>query len=1062
MKKIIILFILFTISATLFAVPASPEPAVIKYDDGKTLTVYLRGDESRSWHETKDGLRVVKNAHGDFEYATPFVLGKSTVSGIKAHDQEQRDNIERSFISTLSTTDNFPIEVAQPDIQNNYAPQPKPPTGPFDHTSFPTLGAGKFLVILVEFADVDFVHLPADFDSLMNAKNYTYNSAVGSVNEFYRATSFDLFDPQFDVVGPVKLSEDMAYYGNNTDGNTQQFVYEAITLADSIVNYVDYDNDGDGYVDNVYLIYAGYGECFSGADENTIWPHRSALYAYNPNLDGKRFWDYSTSMEFYGTSGTTRSSVGVVCHEFGHVCGLKDYYDTDYEDSGGNCGGMGAWETMAGGSWNYSGRRPPIFNGWSRMYLNWANPVELTRVEAVTLNPAHTDNEVRYFFSQTSDEFFMMENRQQSEWDASIPGHGLLIYHVDREYGSAWDNNTLNCNPNHQAFDIEEADGLGNLSSSYINAGDPFPGTSYNTSFLDTGSPNAQDWAGNYSRSPIRNIQESSGVITFNFGDVNVETPGNVVITSQGQDSVIITWNLNALGDSVMILFSTASGIGYPESLQKYDLGDMVSGGEVVYKGIDTIFYHSGLTAGTTYYYSIYSFNDSAYVYSERVDGSAKTSSPPFYSTDFSEGLPEGWVIFDRYGHGTFSAENPENRTLASTTSGNGFMVMDSEHAGDVQIDAELITQSYNFALSRSVVIRFEHHLEVANITLARILYTVNNGLTWFEAAHWTQNTTDPLISEVDLSPDVRGFRDVKFKFNYRGTNEKYWCIDDFEILAAQDTGLSAGFHTATVSGSKPLTVDFMNTSVSGPDSIDSYIWEFGDGGDFNYEKEPIYTYRHSGIYTVSLSALKNGKTSGYQRDNYIEVINDAPIVINEEDTLDVAKNVANTYNLNRFFIDPNGDPLTYTWSGNSADLMISLQDDSLIVFTPGTDYLGTETVTIVAKDNENDSISHTVDVWVSETAIDEVVPGEFRVSQNYPNPFNPMTTISYQLPENLQVNLTVYDLSGHKITTLVNGFQDAGYYAIKFNAGDLPSGVYIYRLSAGNEVITKKMVLMK
>jgi len=1061
MKKFILFLLLLLLTASLFAVPASPEPFKVKYNDDRTLTVYLKGDESRSWHETQDGIRLEKNIQGKYEYAMPQVLGKSIRSGVVAHDKSMRNEAEINLINSISDYDDFPITIAQANIQMNSAPAPLPSSDPFVHTDFPTLGTRKFLLILVEFSDNSFTYTAADFDSLMNDSNYTYNNAVGSVNAYYKATSFGRFDPRFDVVGPVKLSQDMAYYGNNTDGNTQQMVNEAVQLADARVDYADYDNDNDGFVDNIYIIYAGYGECFSGADPNTIWPHRSALYAYSPQLDGKRFYDYSTSMEFYGTSGTTRTSVGVVCHEFGHVCGLPDYYDTDYDESGGNCGGLGSWDAMAGGSWNYSGRRPPIFNAWSRMYLNWAEPVELTGVEAVTLNPILNGNESRYFFSATDDEFFMMENRQQSEWDASIPGHGLLIFHVDMN-SNRWNNNSLNCAPVRQAFDLEEADGQGNLTSSYINSGDPFPGTSGKTYFVDTGSPNALDWAGNPSRSPIRNIAESSGVITFNFGETNVDKPTNVAMSAQGQDSVTITWSLNDDADSVMILWSTSNNMGYPESLRSYVLGDSISGGEVIYKGLDTVFYHTGLDAGTAQYYDIFSFNDSAYIYSEKTSGSVKTASPSFYKTDFSEGLPQGWVIADRTGNGSFSMENPENRVLNSTTAQNGYLTVDSEHAGDVPIFAELFTQSYNFSLSNSVVLRFEHRLEVTSVTLARILYTINNGITWFEAARWTESTIDPAICEIDLTPEVSGFRDVKFKFNYNGLNQKYWCIDDFEISATQDTGLSAGFHAANVFGVKPLTVQFMNTSISNPDSIDSYVWEFGDDGMFYYEKDPVHTYTRSGLYSVLLATTKDGKTSYCQKDNYIEVTNDAPVVINEEDTLDVAKNIPNTYNLKQFFMDPNGDPLTFTWSGNSANLNISLQDDSLVVLTPGSDYLGTETVTFVAKDNENDSTSHTVDVWVSETGLSDAIPSDFRCDQNYPNPFNPSTFIRYQLPESRNVSLNIYDLSGHKIRTLISGIQDAGYYTVQFHAGDLPSGVYIYRLMAGNDMRTMKMILMK
>ncbi|MBN2780734.1 MAG: M6 family metalloprotease domain-containing protein [Candidatus Marinimicrobia bacterium] len=1057
MKRLFSTILIFLMSSTLSAVPASPEPALIRYLDGRTLTVTLRGDETRSWHETEDGLHVMKNASGIFEYVQAAKDGTIKTSGVRAHAPAERSKEERTYISTLPEKIVYPASVPPPTVLQ------APADGPFDQTDFPTLGAKKFLLILAQFTDVTFTHRPDDFDSLMNAKDYTYNSAYGSVNAYYKATSFDRFDPHFDVVGPVTLSQGYAYYGANDDGNIQQFVAEAITLADPLVNYAEYDNDDDGTVDNIYIIYAGYGECFSGADPNTIWPHRSAYYTGTLYKDGKYFWDYSTSMEFYGTSGTTRTSIGVVCHEFGHVCGLPDFYDTDYGESGGDCGGLGSWDAMAGGSWNDAGKRPPLFNAWSRMYLKWAEPLELGGVSHVTLNPAHSHNETRYFFSSTSDEFFMMENRQKVGWDAAIPGHGLLIFHVDSQYGNAWNNNSLNCNPYHQAFDLEEADGLGNITGSYINSGDPFPGSTGKTEFLDSGTPNALDWAGQPSRSPIRNIAENAGVISFNFGDTRVEAPANIEATAFGYDSVRISWSLNSTADSVIMIWSTSNGIGYPDNLTQYRVGESAAGGTVIYKGIDSVLYHTGLAPGTTHYYSLFAFNDSAYTYSDKISASAVTASPPFYATDFADGLPEGWIIFDRYGTGTFSTENPENRTFGASTAGNGFMIMDSEHAGAVSlIDAELITQSYNFGLSRSVLLHFEHKLEITAITLARILYTVNNGTTWYEARRWTANTADPEIVDIDLSAEVAGFRDVKFKFNYRGTNEKYWCIDDFQISSALDTGLAAGFHTARTAGSKPLTVHFMNTTVSKPDTADTYIWEFGDDGNFYYDKEPVHTYLSSGIYSVSLTVNKGESQSLCSKENYIRVVNDAPVAAGDRDTLDVRKNAATVFDLNTLFSDPNGDPLTFSWSGNSENLSITAQSDSLVEIRPAADYLGTETVTFVAEDNEGDTVSRALDIWVSETGIDIGVPAEFICEQNYPNPFNPATTIRYQLPESRKVSLTVYSLNGSPVRTLVEGVQEAGYYTVRFTAAGLPSGVYLYRLVAGKDGMTKKMILMK
>ncbi|MCK4812364.1 MAG: T9SS type A sorting domain-containing protein, partial [Candidatus Marinimicrobia bacterium] len=197
-------------------------------------------------------------------------------------------------------------------------------------------------------------------------------------------------------------------------------------------------------------------------------------------------------------------------------------------------------------------------------------------------------------------------------------------------------------------------------------------------------------------------------------------------------------------------------------------------------------------------------------------------------------------------------------------------------------------------------------------------------------------------------------------------------------------------------------------------------------------------------------------------KDNYITVINDAPVVVSEQDTLDIRKNTVTEFNLWSLFSDPNEDPLTFSWEGNSAQLNITARNDSIIDIQPGSDYLGVETVTFIATDNEGDTVSHRMDIWVSETAINNMLPQKFHCEQNYPNPFNPTTIISYQLPEVCDVHLDIYTASGRKLTSLVNVNQSAGYYRVTWDASGLPSGLYFYRISAGNYVKAHKMILMK
>lgn len=1071
MRKTPLFLLMIFVIIGLFAVPANPTPSVVSFPDGSELLVYLRGDEYHSWHETDDGVDIIKNKDGVFEYVQVTTNGSIKASGIAAHAADRRTKAENNYISTMPTNIIYPEKMPRPDYTNRTEKMSiKSGTSDyeFEQTTFPTLGDNKFLVVLVAFADKNFRHTLNDFKNLMNGENYTYNGAVGSVRKYFNATSFDRFRPQFDVVGPVVLDNGYAYYGaNDPDGETnldlmKVFVEEAIVKADPLVDYSQYDNDNDGCVDNVVFIFAGYSEANADADENTIWPHQSHIASDLAPLDGKTFYSYSISAELEGTSGTVRTTIGVICHEFSHVLGLWDYYDTDYTGSGGNSYGLGCWDLMSRGASLDGGNRPPIHNAWSRMFLKWAEPVELLNPENVVINPASSSNEARYFHSPTSGEFFFLENRQQQDWDQGLYGHGLLIYHINKNY-SGWSNNKINCDPARQGFDLEEAKGDLNPDPYYADY-DPFPGRTTNRSFTDLTSPNATDWAGNYSNSPIINIQENDGVISFVFKNADVDTPENFEASAQGFNSIKLDWTLNAVADSVILLWSENEITAFPESMKKYHVNEMISDAKILYKGIDNTFNHTGLATGSMNYYAIYSFSDSAHIYSARTLKSLSTDSPLFFKTGFENGLPSGWVSYSCNGNEGFSSNNPLGRDITSTTESDGFLLIDSEHAGaSDSINADLITQSYNFGLSQSIVVKFQHHLEVKNSTIACFSYSTNAGLSWNKLKVWTDCTENPEYFEMNLSNELSGLSDVQFKFSYTATNEKYWCIDDFQINSVVNAGLNAGFYASKVIGSKPLTVEFMNTTVSRPDSASAYLWEFGDDGKFYYEKNPTHIYMHSGVYNVILLATKGENNSRCYKAAYITVLNDAPVLIdNDIDTFDVKINQAQTYNLNEVFMDPNGDDISFVCLDPPTTVSCDIINDSLLVLEPSENYLGVESLTLVAIDNENDSLIHTVDIWVSETGIQGELPKTFALAQNYPNPFNPTTSISYQLPISSHVNFDIYNLKGQKVRTLVNEIQEAGYFTVNFNASDFSSGMYLYRLSAGNEVITKKMLLMK
>ena len=430
-----------------------------------------------------------------------------------------------------------------------------------DKQSVPAINlAPRGLLILAEFTDVTFAenNTHQAFDSLANSDNYTYNGATGSCQAYFTAQSNGQYSPVFDVIGPVTLPHESAYYGTdkpNASGDDQyivDFVVDACKAADSLgVDFTQYDNDEDGIVDFVYIVYAGVGQADGGAS-TTIWPHNwdliSALYyentnqteyyayydeegklCYNlPSLDGKMLYLYACSNELK-YSNKSRSGIGTICHEFSHVLGLPDYYITDSRYSHLEKFTPGAWSLMGYGNYLNDGKTPPNFSVYDKYYLGWVEPKVLNTTGEYQLS---ADGESGYLLARNemhvedgayrTDTVYYIENRQKSGWDEYLPGHGMLVWRVMFD-AEKWSNNSPNdFKTRYRLVCADES--ASPYTTTEAREDVPFPG-----------STNQQTYAP-FEINSLDSIQESSdGVISFVFTTENKTPVENVVVPSQLQ-----------------------------------------------------------------------------------------------------------------------------------------------------------------------------------------------------------------------------------------------------------------------------------------------------------------------------------------------------------------------------------------------------------------------------------------------------------------------------------------------------------------------------------------------
>lgn len=646
MKKtvLILMIALFSVIDMAKAVTAYPYPMrFVQPDKTTVLTLTMKGDERIKWAETEDGYSLIYNDEGYFCYATKDENGDMVPSQYIATDIAARSAEVEAFLAQT------PKRLFYSDSQVKTMLQLWKMLNECNDKSYEkaaTLGTVKFPVILASFSNRAFQKTKAQFNTLLNQMS---GSNSNSVRSFYNENSYGKMQLEFVVIGPVQLPRTIAYYGNNSNGNSQQFARDAITLANDSVDFSQFDNDNDGYVDGVHIFFAGYGEESSGGAD-CIWSHRGTLLTACA-VDGRQLRDYSCSPELRGNSGSSITNIGVICHELGHVFGAPDFYDTDYESSGGKYPGTGTWDIMASGSWNGNGATPAHHNPYTKCYIyHWATPRTISSPEAIVMLDAETHPDFLRVETTTRNEYFLLENRQNHKFDASIPGYGLLIY---RAHGNGVPGYNVNTTHPQKFYVVTSVNSnaipTGSVASYGTVESGSCPFGAYRNAFTDNTTPSQKSWAGNNTDKPLTNItrvtRNKTVCFTFMGADIN---PGSFMATPATAHSIKLTWGLWDY-KKVLLVYSANGVFGTPQG-DTYTNGDAVTGGgTVIYQGYNTSFVHSGLNPNTLCKYKIYSLNDNG-TWTSGVEASATTPQEAYalpHTENFdadSNNLPAYWT----------------------------------------------------------------------------------------------------------------------------------------------------------------------------------------------------------------------------------------------------------------------------------------------------------------------------------------------------------------------------------------------------------------------------------
>lgn len=560
------------------AIPAYPYKVTVNTDNGKSVDIFMQGDEYIKFAITQDGYSILCDSDGWWyaEEKENGEVGKSSFKLLAYEDETQElktfklscpkrlipsnniNNVSRRSITRVSSNKNTPI-----------------------------IGNKKALVILMQYRDLAFKHSQEEFDKLFNTLNYNEGGATGSVRDYYRFASQNQLDYISDIYGPYTSAYPMSYYGKNdakgNDINPVELCKEALENLPKDIDLSIYDNNNDGIIDYVHIIFAGYGE-EAGASSDAIWSHEYPHSITVNNGSNITIAGYSCSPELRGNMNANITYIGVICHELGHALGAMDYYDTNY-GTGGEYVGTGKWDIMASGSWNDEGKNPANFNPYVRSSVfGWSEQILLVPDIQIVMPRMEIDNSnstVIYRMETGCDgDYFLLENRQKYSFDEGLPGEGLMIYHVHPNIERYSASNTINASHPQLLYPVC-ASGSSPKKMNYgnINSAEcPFPGLTCNTSFSSQSNPASWAWDGSAARVLLSSIKmnEEDGSVSFHTEKDNGSEPdepdvpveGDIIYKESFENGMAEGYDVESvMGKEVWSIYKKGSFILNPNSI---------------------------------------------------------------------------------------------------------------------------------------------------------------------------------------------------------------------------------------------------------------------------------------------------------------------------------------------------------------------------------------------------------------------------------------------------------------------------------------------------------------